>query len=106
MRLLITLLQSLRGHVRVHLGRVQALVAEQFLHAADVGAGVEHVRGEAVAQRVRAGSRVEPGRREVLRQQPADASRREPAAAVVQKDRRVPSGRLQRYSGAVGPARR
>ena len=36
--------------VGVDLRRYQALVAEQFLDAADVGAAVEQVGGEAVAE--------------------------------------------------------
>ena len=45
--------------VRVDLGRAQALVARELLNAAQVGAVVEQVRGEAVAQRVGADAGVE-----------------------------------------------
>ena len=61
--------------VGVDLRRHQALVAQQLLHAADVGAAVQQVRGEAVAQRVRSGSRVQPRLAEVLFQHPGDAPR-------------------------------
>ena len=42
--------------MRVDLRRHQALVPQQLLHAADVGAAVEQMRGEAVPQRVRRGA--------------------------------------------------
>ena len=60
--------------MRVNLRRGQALVAEQFLHAADVGAGIEHVRRETVPQGVRAGPRIEPRVLQIFRQQAADAA--------------------------------
>ena len=41
------------GDVRINLRRDEALVAEEFLNAADVRAGVEKVRGETVANGVR-----------------------------------------------------
>ena len=41
------------GDVRVDLRRVRALVAEQLLHDAQVGATIEQVRGERVSQQVR-----------------------------------------------------
>ena len=56
------LAQAAGADVRVDLRRRQALVAEQFLHAAQVGSAVEQVRGEAVPQRVRRGDLVEAGR--------------------------------------------
>ena len=37
-----------RSQMRVDLGGAQALMAEQFLHAAEIRAGVEKVRGEGV----------------------------------------------------------
>jgi len=40
--------------VRVDHGGLDVLVAEEFLHGADVVAGHEQVRGKAVAERVRA----------------------------------------------------
>jgi hypothetical protein len=41
-------------HVRVHLRGGHVLVPEQFLHRADVVAGLEQVRGERMPQRVAA----------------------------------------------------
>jgi hypothetical protein len=42
-------------HVRVDLRRLHACVSHEFLHRADVRAGIEHVRGEAVAEGVARG---------------------------------------------------
>jgi len=50
MRRVVGFFQPLRRHVRVNLGRHQVRVAEEFLHAAQVRAGVEQVRGVAVTQ--------------------------------------------------------
>src|SRR5579885_3823161 len=83
--LLVALLKAVGRHVGVNLRGAQAAVAEQFLHAADVGAVVEQVGGEAVPQRVRAGPRVQAGLLEVLLQQPTDAPRAEARAALVQE---------------------
>src|SRR6266568_4794955 len=85
MGLLVTVLQALGAHMGVNLGSGQAAVAEQLLHAADVGSGVEQMRGEAVPQRVRAGARIKPGECEVLFQQPADTADSQPAAAMIQE---------------------
>ena len=49
MRFLVDLLKPLRRDVGVNLCGGEVGVTEEFLHAAQVGAGVEHVRGEAVA---------------------------------------------------------
>ena len=53
--------------MRVDLGRRQALVPEQFLHSANVRAGIEHVRRETVPERVGTGSRIEPRPLQMLR---------------------------------------
>jgi hypothetical protein len=42
-----------RVHPRIPLGRVEVLVPEQLLDLAQVGAGVEQLGGEDVAERVR-----------------------------------------------------
>jgi NADH dehydrogenase len=49
----VDLAEAVHGDQRVDLGGRDRRVAEQFLDDADVGAAVEHVRGERVAQRVR-----------------------------------------------------
>ena len=52
------------GDVRVELGRAQVGVAQHLLHAAQVGAALEQVRGERVAEQVGVDApRLEPGRR-------------------------------------------
>jgi hypothetical protein len=47
--------QALAAHVGVDLRGGEVLVTEELLHAAQVGAAVEQVGGEGVAQRVRMG---------------------------------------------------
>src|SRR5688572_12982547 len=50
-----------RADVRIDLRRDQALMAQQLLHAANVGPAIEQVRGETMAQRVRRGAQIEVG---------------------------------------------
>jgi len=52
--------------VGVYLGRDQVLVAEQFLDAAQIGSGIEHVGGVAMPQFVRGKVRIETGDGEVF----------------------------------------
>ena len=79
---------EIRGaDVRVDLRGDEALVAQQFLHAADVGAAVQQVRGEAVAERVGRRALVEAGFFEVLFEHPGDAAGGEPGAELVGEDR-------------------
>ena len=59
-------------------------MAEQLLDGAQVGAAVEEVGGEGVAQRVRVGGRVGPPV-----EQPADVAGREAPAAAVEEHRLV-----------------
>src|SRR2546423_4823380 len=79
-------LEASRRNVRVHLGRRQALVAKQLLHDPQVGAAVEQMSRERVAQRMgryalgEAGGTAEPVE---LEAQPADAQR---LAAVVEEN--------------------
>ena len=47
-------LQTLDRHVRINLRRRQASVTEQRLNATQICAAIEHVRGKAVPQFVRA----------------------------------------------------
>ena len=53
MRLAIDGPQTCRRDMRVDLGRREALVAEQLLHDAQIGAAIEQVRRERMAERVR-----------------------------------------------------
>ena len=88
MRLFIGSPQIGRADVRVDLRGDQALVAQQFLHAANVGAAIQQVRGKAVPQRVGRGAPIETRFRQVLLQQPADAARRQSSAELVDEYRR------------------
>ena len=46
MSFVINLFQPLHRDVRVNLGRRKTRVAEEFLDAAQIGAGIQQVRGE------------------------------------------------------------
>jgi hypothetical protein len=72
-------------------------VAQQLLHAADVGPAIQKMRGEAVSQGVRRGALVEARHLQVLLQQTADAARRQPAAELVDEHRRGGAGLLARF---------
>src|SRR5205807_2385143 len=99
-RLVVAVAQAVGGHVGVNLRGAQAAVAEQLLHAADVGPAVEQVRGEAVPQAVRAGARVEARLGQVLGQLAADAARRQPRAVLVEEQGVAPLAPLrQRAAG-------
>ena len=54
-------LEALRGEVRVNLRGREARVAEELLHAPEVGPTLEELCGEGVAHGVRRERRVEPG---------------------------------------------
>jgi len=60
-------------------------MAEQLLHAAKVGAAVEHMGGKAVAKRVRTDSGVEAGYLEVFIHLPADAAGAQAFAVFIYK---------------------
>src|SRR6266404_431613 len=87
MGLVVRVLHSLRGQVRVDLRGAQRLMAQQLLHAAEVRAVVEQVRGEAMPQRVRADRRVQADLLEVLVELAADRARAEAAAVLVHEER-------------------
>ena len=59
----VDLSDPLAGHVRVELRRADTRMSEQLLNDPQVGAALEQVRRERVAQRVRADAVAEPGRR-------------------------------------------
>ena len=50
MSLIVRALEALGGEVRVHLSRGEVGMAKEFLDTAEIGAGVEHVRGVTVAE--------------------------------------------------------
>ncbi len=72
---IVDFLHPLRRQMRVDLRGAQALMAQQFLHAAQIGAVVQQVRGEAVPQRVRADAGIEAGGQEIFVELAADRSR-------------------------------
>ena len=78
-------MQPGRRHMRVNLRRAEAAVAEQFLDAADVRAGIEQVGGERMPQRVRAGPPVEAGLSKILSQHSGHASSGQPFAESIEK---------------------
>src|SRR5437660_9296837 len=89
MRLEIQLSTAAVGYVRVQLGRREVGMAEHLLNGAKVGAALEQVRREGVAEEVRMDAlRLEPG----FGGEPAEDQERaragEPAAARVQEELR------------------
>ena len=62
MSLVVDLLHPSRRQMRVHLRRAEALVSQQFLHAAEIGTVVQQMRGKAVPKRVRADTGIKSGR--------------------------------------------
>ena len=82
---MIAVAQPLGCHMGVNLRGAEAAVSEQLLNAADVGAGVEQVGGEAVAKRVRAGAGRASLAGEIFLQQPADTAGRQPGAVLVEE---------------------
>ena len=68
------LAESLAGEVCVGLGGGEGLVAEEFLHGAEVGAVFEQVGGEGVAECVGGDARVEAYELEVLVELAADGA--------------------------------
>ena len=87
MRLVVTVAQSLGRNMGVNLRGRQAAMAQKFLDAADVGSVIQQVRGETVAQAVRAGLRIEPGLGEILPEQSAHAADVEARAVLVEENR-------------------
>ena len=75
--------EAFLAHVRVDLGGLQAGVTEQLLHDPEVGAAVEEVGGEAVAQGVGVGGH----RRPAIEDAP-NVSRAEAIAASVEEHAR------------------
>src|SRR5450759_769907 len=82
------LAQMLHGDVSIELGGRHAGVAEQLLHAAQVGAAGKQVRGERVTEGVGAGLAAHVGAREDLAQEVVETLARERTAARVEKELR------------------
>ena len=87
MRVGVGFLQALDGDVRVDLRRREAGVAEQRLHAAQVRAAIEQMRGETVPQFVRTERDRNRGVPQITLQDQPDRARRNPAARFVDEKR-------------------
>ena len=74
------------GHVGVDLGRAEALVAKELLHYTEVGAAIQQVSREAVAESVGMGGLKETPLKRVLADKGLDASDGEPTATVVEEE--------------------
>lgn len=95
MSVLVGIAEAFLGYVGVDLGRGEAAVSEEFLDRAEVGASVEEVGGEAVAEGVWTGSQVEADGFEVLDEQASDTSNRESSSEAVEEHggfARLPGG--------------
>ena len=79
--------EAFGADVGVNLGGGEAGVAEQFLDAAQVGTGVEQVRGEGVAQLVRRAVGRQPRLAQERLERALHGTRCEPAASLVLKQR-------------------
>src|SRR2546430_1117501 len=79
--------QSRGADVGVDLRGDEALVAEELLDAADVGAAVEQVGGKTVTEGMGRGAEVQAVELEVFEQHPMDAAGGEAAAEAVGEDR-------------------
>jgi hypothetical protein len=88
MRLVVDLQHMLHRKLRVALRGGQALVAEQLLNGAQVGAFFQHVRAESMAQRVRMHVRRKSLRDRNLLDDAAHTARGEPPAAPVDEQSR------------------
>src|SRR5471030_2566457 len=73
--------------VRVLLRRRQRDVAEQLLNGAQIGTGIQKVRGEGVPQRVRRYSGAERGAAHIAVEQTPNTAGRDPLATIVEKKR-------------------
>src|SRR5262245_11260060 len=106
MRLFVGLTQALGADMRVDLRRGQALVAEEFLDAAQVSAAIEQMRSETVPQRVRSRQAVEAGLLNVFLEQSSHAAGREAPAALVEKHGTLLKSRSRRIGRTdLQPAR-
>src|SRR3954454_18678869 len=89
MRLLVHRDQLPVIEMRVFLRRRQRDVAEELLDAAEVGAGVEEMRGEGMPHRVRRNASAQRRLADVAVEEPPHAARRNALAAIVDEQRRL-----------------
>ena len=87
MRLLVDVLELILDDVGVDLGRAEILVAQQFLHAAQVGAVVKQMGRERMAQLVRREVGGQAAFDEVALQVPLERAGGQPFPETVQEDR-------------------
>lgn len=91
--LVVDLFELLRGEVGIDLSSRKRLMAEQLLNASQIGAVIEHMRREAVPERMRADIRVEAGHLQVFIHLSANAAGAEaPAVLINEEDIRIEIG--------------
>ncbi len=87
MRLSIHLKKTCGIDVRVPLRRAQTHVSQQFLNRAQVGASLQQVGGERMAERVRADRSRGARHRCIVAHEAVDAAHAEARATVVEEER-------------------
>ena len=80
-------LESRGRKMRIHLRRRKRLVTQQLLDAAEVRSAIEHVRGEAVPQGMRADGGIQSALGQVLVEFAADATGAQTLSVLVYEDR-------------------
>src|SRR4029079_7068592 len=85
-RLVIDLLQSFHAGMGVHLRRTERRVPQQLLHRPQIGAGIQHMGGKAVPQRMHPEA-VTPHTIDHPVHDPLDAAWAEPLAPAAQEHR-------------------
>ena len=66
MGFVIFFLESFHANVGIDLSGGEAGMAEQLLHAAQIGAGIQQMGGEAMAQHVRRNGWIQAGHRQIF----------------------------------------
>ena len=96
MRVVVGLFEAVGGEVGVDLGGDEVFVPEQFLHAAQIGAAVEQMGGEAVPQLVWRELGIEPGDFQIMFEVHLDQPRiqRAKIIGVGEKHRHLAGGRM------------
>ena len=83
---IVDLFKALDGDVGVDLGGGERGVAEQFLHTAQIGAGVEQVGGKTVTQAMRRQLGVKAAEIDVFLHHTLDGSGRDGSAVFIEKN--------------------
>ena len=97
MRGVVSPFQTLGCDVGINLRRGEMRVAQQFLDAPQIGAGVQQMRGVAVPELVRSEMRIQPGHNKIRLKAAGklQSRKRRGLACVGTKDRLWPQGWLQ-----------